>query len=100
MATTELMDKMVELANEMERCSKEFRSVMNDAAWAWPDYQMVKFGEWKSRDEVPPEGTLWASDGLRVWTIRSDGKGIPSSASAVKFWTAALVPSPPQAANP
>ena len=61
---------------------------------AWPDHQVVKVASWKPRSLTPPVGNIWASDGSKVWLIRSDGP-IPASATAVRFWTEALIPAPP-----
>ncbi len=54
--------------------------------------------DWRPRSETPPKGRVWASDGDGVWLINCDGP-IPSSATAVKYWTAALIPLPPNAAK-
>jgi hypothetical protein len=51
--------------------------------------------EWHDRTETPPCGLIWASDGYGLWTLRSDGKPIPETATAVKFWAVALIPKPP-----
>ena len=54
--------------------------------------------EWNDRSvPLPPAGQVWASDGHMVWLIWANGELIPASATAVKFWTAALIPSPPLA---
>lgn len=52
---------------------------------------------WNHRDEpLPRAGTIWASDGKRVWLVawRSAGP-IPASATNVLFWAYADVPLPP-----
>jgi hypothetical protein len=96
MTTVELIDDMKRLSKEMETKAAELRRTMLAAADMWPDYQVVKnFGGWHDRNETPPVGQIWASDGLRVWLIHHDGNGIPRTATAVKFWTAALIPAPP-----
>jgi hypothetical protein len=51
--------------------------------------------DWRPRDEVPPKGHVWASDGSGVWLIHSDGTLIPDYAAKVKFWTQAFIPCPP-----
>ncbi|MEJ2124152.1 MAG: hypothetical protein P8Y47_04890 [Alphaproteobacteria bacterium] len=51
--------------------------------------------EWHARDEIPPVGHVWASDGNGVWLIHSEGLPIPEHATAVKFWTQAFIPCPP-----
>ena len=56
---------------------------------------VVECSDWHPRSEIPPEGCIWASDGWGVWLINSDGKGIPPEATAVKYWTRACIPSPP-----
>lgn len=61
----------------------------------WPDHQIRGGAEWRSRDETPPIGWLWASDGDAVWTIHSDGKPIPATAIRVRYWTLAFIPAPP-----
>jgi hypothetical protein len=52
--------------------------------------------EWYSRDIVPPKGRIWASGGDGVWLIHTDGKGISPNATAVKYWTQAFIPCPPE----
>jgi len=61
---------------------------------AWPSHQMLP-AEWHNRSETPPEGQIWASDGIRVWLIWSDGDPISPGATLVKHWTTAYIPAPP-----
>lgn len=56
----------------------------------------VPAADWRPRTETPPAGMAWASDGAAVWLIHTDGKPIPAEAYAVKFWTIAFIPTPPQ----
>lgn len=61
---------------------------------AWPAHQ-IQPAEWHDRSETPPAGQIWASDGIGVWLIRSDGEPISAGATAVKWWTTAYIPAPP-----
>ena len=51
---------------------------------------------WHQREEVPPPGHLWATDGDAVWIIRSDGQPIPPTAKAVRQWAPFPVPFAPK----
>lgn len=51
--------------------------------------------DWHTREEVPPRGPIWASDGDATWLIMATGSPIPETASSVKFWTNAVIPNPP-----
>jgi len=65
---------------------------------AWPADQMIptSVADWHDRAEPTPDGVvIWATDGSRVWTIWGNGKPIAGSATAVKMWTRAFIPSPP-----
>lgn len=78
--------------------SAEVRAIeaeLRDAEKAWPDHQVVRIRAWRSREEIPPPGRIWATDGTAVWLIWSDGAPISASASSVKYWTDALIPAPP-----
>jgi hypothetical protein len=55
--------------------------------------------DWRPRSETPPKGRVWASDGDGVWLIGCDGTPISQNATAVKWWTAALIPMPPNTAK-
>lgn len=61
---------------------------------AWPSHQILP-AEWHDRNVTPPTGQIWASDGIRVWLILSDGEPINPGATAVKYWTTAYIPAPP-----
>jgi hypothetical protein len=75
------------------------------AASSWTDGQdpvetILQSGEgidveWHPRTKTPPRGLCWASDGNKVWLIHNDGEPIPDYATAVLWWTTALIPSPP-----
>ena len=96
MTSRELLNKLHALTAEMKSVVAEMEQATKEAYDVWPDYAVVKnFGEWRDRSETPPVGPIWASDGFRVWLIHCDGKPISASATAVKFWTAALIPAPP-----
>jgi hypothetical protein len=64
---------------------------------AWPAHQMLP-AEWHDRSETPPRGQIWATDGIRVWLIWSDGEPISLGATLVKQWTTAYIPMPPNTA--
>lgn len=55
--------------------------------------------QWHSREETPPAGQVWASDGKQVWIIFTDGKPIPKYAKAVLFWSDAGIPGVPRCAG-
>lgn len=62
----------------------------------WTRQQQNHPIEWHPREEVPPVGDLWATDGSEVWMIHSDGKPIPPGATAVKRWAPFQVPFAPK----
>lgn len=74
---------------------------LRDAAYALGNFRLLDGTapiiktDWRPREEVPPKGHIWASDGEGIWLIHSDGQPIPASATAVKFWTQAFIPCPP-----
>lgn len=72
------------LKDRLERADKSF-----------PDFQVIPFCEWNDRSITPPIGKIWASDGIGIWMINSDGKPIPKEAKSVKYWSIAFIPSPP-----
>ena len=80
----------------METQLKEMRSTLDKAAKEWPDYQVRCGAVWYDRSKVPPKGFIWASNGVSVWLIQGDGEPIPDTATAVKFWTDAYIPAPPE----
>lgn len=65
------------------------------AKGAWPSHQILP-AEWNDRSVTPPVGVIWATDGIRVWNINSDGTPIGPNATAVKWWTTAYIPAPPK----
>jgi len=79
-----LQDVLDSLKKRIERVDK-----------SWPDHQIIPSNDWHDRNEIPPEGRIWASDGIRIWLISSDGKGIDDGATAVKYWSIAFIPHPP-----
>ena len=80
-----MMSQIKKMSERLERAKK-----------AWPDFQVRVGAEWYSRDKVPPDGYIWASDGVGVWLIHGRGRPIGKEASAVKFWTDAYIPAPPE----
>ena len=80
---------------EMRRFLTDMERELTAAKDDWPDHQVVKVGDWKDRDEIPPAGQIWASDGDAVWLISTGGEPIGKNATRVKFWTVALIPAPP-----
>ncbi len=52
--------------------------------------------EWHQREETPPIGDLWATDGNDVWMIHSDGKPLSPEATAVRQWAPFHVPFAPK----
>ena len=75
---------------------KEIETDISLSAEAWPDDQVVGLAEWHSRDETPPKGIIWASDGSAVWLLHHcDGKPISKDATRVRYWTRAFIPAPP-----
>ena len=74
----------------------EMRGQLQEAKKAWPDFLVRVGAEWYSRDKVPPNGYIWASDGVSVWLIHGRGEPIGKGATAVKFWTDAYIPTAPE----
>lgn len=51
---------------------------------------------WYPRSHNPPAGkVVWATDGVLVWPIVTDGF-IPPDATLVRAWTDAFIPEPPK----
>ena len=50
--------------------------------------------EWHHKSKNPPPGLVWATDGVLVWLIYTDGK-IPDNAYLVRAWSTALIPAVP-----
>jgi hypothetical protein len=93
----DLDDEIRAIQEHVEALRKVLASLeerLQCAKGAWPSHQILP-AEWHDRSETPPVGVIWASDGLRVWLIRSDGEPISKGAVAVKFWTTAYIPAPP-----
>ena len=85
-----ISDKFADLLAEVEAIKLR----LEKAAKNWPDYQVRVGAEWYGRDKTPPDGWIWASNGLSVWLIQGRGEPIGDDATAVKFWTDAYVPAP------
>jgi len=83
------------LLDNMQSRINELRETLKRAESDWPSHQVIPTFDWHSRDEVPPFGKIWASDGVGVWLIWSDGNGISPEATAVRYWTLAYMPGPP-----
>lgn len=81
-------DALLAAVEEANRFLKKARDV-------WPDHQIVGPVVWQAREVTPPAGVVWASDGLGVWLIHTDGGPISAGATAVQFWTTAYIPAPP-----
>ncbi len=82
-------------AEGLDQLVKSLRESIRRAQDAWPDHQIVPCFDWHSRNETPPAGMVWASNGTSVWPIRADGSPIPKGATAVLYWTTAFIPTPP-----
>jgi hypothetical protein len=85
-------EKLVAAAMAVREVSYAIRA---GAGHYWPGDAPTLNVHWHSRDKVPPAGLTWASNGEAVWIIHSDGKPIGASATAVRFWTQACIPAPP-----
>ena len=93
-----LNDKLKKVAALLVDAQRHINSVKEsllDADKAWPDFQVRAGAKWEKCDVTPPDAWIWASNGSRVWLIHGDGNPIPSSATAVRWWTCAFIPSPP-----
>ena len=98
-ADTSLNSSLASLISQCEHIGSQLRTLqaqLEDAKKAWPDHQMRCRTEWYDRSVTPPKGYIWASDGVGVWLIRGKGEPISETATAVKFWTAAYIPAPPE----
>lgn len=80
---------------DMAAMIESMRDRLETAKQSWPDFQVRAGAVWYDRSNVPPDGYIWASDGIRVWLIHGRGEPIPGSAVSVKFWTDAYIPVPP-----
>ena len=89
-----LKNLQVRVADIQEELSRTLK-ILEAAKNAWPDHQIVDIGKWHTRDEEPPIGHLWASNGIAVWTIHHEGGPIPKYATSVLYWTEAFIPAPP-----
>lgn len=88
--------KEMELQLQSMLCTiKEMQKSLALADKDWPDHQVIPFCDWQDRDKTPPAGKIWASDGIGVWLINSEGEPIAKEATAVKFWSIAFIPGPP-----
>ena len=72
------------------------RDRLLEAKGKWADHQVVGGQTWHTRDETPPDGWIWASDGVRVWIIMGRGKPLSAGATAALYWCDALIPGPPE----
>lgn len=93
-----LRDKIETLkmyVQNMQADCAAIENALDEAKYSWPDHQIIPGAVWFDREKTPPRGVIWASNGMQVWVIHSDGLPIPASATAVKFWTNALIPAPP-----
>lgn len=96
---------MVTLDNELDSLYEGLQTLVNDliglqarirkSKEAWPSHQIRSDVHWHTREEIPPDEHIWASDGIRVWLIHGKGEPISPAATAVKFWTTACIPAPP-----
>jgi hypothetical protein len=91
-----------EISELQRQCSgiqqrlSDMQKRLEKAKKAWPDFQVRVGAEWYDRSKVPPDGHIWASDGIGVWLIHGRGEPIGEYATAVKFWTEAYIPAPPE----
>lgn len=81
---------------DIERKHRE----LDEAIACAPQLRTPDTSKWRSATDqigMPDTGKVWVSDGSAVWDIWARG-GIPSSASAVKYWLDEYVwPTPPTA---
>lgn len=96
MKLSDVIEAIDSKADDLRAMAKSLDEQLRIAKESWPDHQIVSVDDWHGRDETPPVGTIWASNGTRVWLIHSDGTPIPDSASAVLYWTTACIPAPPE----
>jgi hypothetical protein len=87
--------RLQEKLQSMQDTCSVMQGELTAAKGMWPDHQIDVGAIWYGREEPPPIGMVWVSDGTRVWLIHSDGEGIPDTATAVQFWTHAMIPAPP-----
>ena len=71
------------------------RGKLFEAQNQWPAHQVGTGAVWHGLDEVPPNGWIWASDGIQVWLIMGLGKPINPNSGDIKYWTEAFIPAPP-----
>ncbi len=93
------IDAIQQHISALEQILQSLQLRLARAKNAWPSHQILP-AEWNDRSVTPPAGILWASDGVNVWTIRSHGEPISAGAVAVKYWTTAYIPAPPNKQQP
>lgn len=94
---TEYINAVRTSAKQLEDAARYLSDFCHKTGNLWPDHQ-VRPADWTPRAQTPPAGWVWASDGMRVWLIQCDGKPIRREVTAVRFWTLAYIPAPPQGA--
>ena len=99
MRLSEKLKAIAKCADDIQEVVRALRDQLQLTKSSWPDHQIVPCFEWHTRDEVPPKGKIWASDGLSVWLVWSDGEPIGEHATSVKFWSNAYIPAPPDLQN-
>lgn len=97
MRLSEEMSALFSHIDALEEVCRSLKHRLERAKDAWPDHQIIpsRPNDWHGRDEVPPDGFVWASDGIGVWLIRGRGEPISKEATSVKYWTEAYIPAPP-----
>jgi hypothetical protein len=96
-----ILERIGTLYKQVERETQEIECELRFAHDLWPDAQVVKGADWKSREiRMPPNRYVWASDGKGVWLIHSGDGVVPDSAIAVRYWTEAFIPAPPDDTPP
>lgn len=92
-----MKDRLVEVAEKLRQMTR----LVDDTIVRFGTFELIVEAdalvkiEWHTRDETPPAGMIWASDGYGIWTLKMLGEPIPASATAVKYWAVALIPKPP-----
>ena len=96
-AAKDIIKEPVELIEQiLLKYTQAILEELHDAKKAWPDFQTRVGAEWYSRDNTPPNGYIWASNGVDVWLIHGRGEPIGDHATSVKYWTDAYIPAPPE----
>ena len=88
------IESMLQHIQALQSVLKSLEERVRRAKDAWPSHQILP-AEWTDRSVTPPVGRVWYSDGINVWLIKSDGKGMGGSPDVCRYWTTAYIPAPP-----